>query len=1403
MKDACTLAFKRVKNAVAADRQRAVDLRKEIAITKEGEVLDHTIEVTSSILQGLNEEDFTKLDEDSRSELINSLTGSLLRQELTDVFDGAIAYNANSTTPRKPLVLKTAKLVDDKLTIQVAPKGGNKTWTYTFERGSNVSNPTARNSLYIPGFIGTFEAVADTVKDTKLGLTRQEEAIKARSFFDSMRKLFNSDQDIKSLLGAAANTEDKFNYKRASLKQNYVHGSVRDMKNMLADLHALDNNSITNEVFKQYNDILDSMHPRFFREMNLYINENANHTAGWVDLDKNHILLNISTKMKDGMSNEEIYMHEVIHTMTAWALQQSGFKVSGLRNRLFYLRRIAIQNIKWQDLARVTPELSPKAAKERYDYIFSGNTSEEEFLAYALSNPGLMKLLADIKIKEKTSTGLLNTLKEFFADVMNAVLGNYDFKQRNSDLYTEMHALAFKFAEINNAADNSITKGNVFHLLDNLVTQIEGRFEEFVTKWSDVILNKEGEVIPLGEDLNTAQKMLMMFKFFANGIYNKQYRHAVGHFFTNTGLSALQPDSSLREVFRSIMPNLNDTFETETLHLQTTSIDAYRNTQVVITLENILNKFKIKPTEQAEEALTAIFLESNGSSLFNQTKNNGAGYSADQLQKLLVNEDYRKRTIGRLEARLKKANKKRASWLIGQAKGLGRLMATGKGHEAQLTNSKSIVLGHSTRERHKFDADLFHLVEELAALQAIDFQSKTVRAEAALMLKKEPEAVKNIVSLYEAFKENSQANLFQDDVAHMTEGYIKELFDNTIEMRHEPLSEKEEMAKKGFTLVSKVAADTLIGGRELGIYVSKSYSQAERLRGAVSLGSPQSRGLSLKEIRYKQFGNSKKHAQIYFESDKAKLNVKTRELNDRLANGEAFDDLPIGSVPILDASGFVVNYRNMMEKDLKAKFLKQDRRVAKVLAETMATVADKVARKQQNDKILGVIKKTMSQVVDDPGSKDNLMEMQDIRADHHNPAVRQLYFMLPKSYREVAEARADKSIWVPKILMNQYFGYKHHRLGDTAFINKLPSTVRHIMNMIESYWQDLVKIAKGNVLLKMPWFLWVNILSNVMYARNTGMKLVEIIAAYRDSFRDVKAFMKLHKESEQKKIELAALTQHYHLTKFTAEELVEYKDSVKQLRDEIKRLERQLEKNEIKELYDLGMYQSVIENVETYKLGDTNQISNGMDKLLKKVPAVIKTPLQILYLSKETLWYKINQEVLQVSDLIARDVMNRKLRIIERGQADGKRDLPVEYRREVGKTAVREQLKANEREQFLKWAERNRHHNVLNSFVNYNLPNGKGEEYLNRIGVLMFTKFLKRIQPVIGDTLVKHPIRTMANVAVGNFMFDLEIIQDSALITRAMDDNDFGFLGVLPVYNPMDVALDVFIPALVKLVPEY
>jgi hypothetical protein len=326
----------------------------------------------------------------------------------------------------------------------------------------------------------------------------------------------------------------------------------------------------------------------------------------------------------------------------------------------------------------------------------------------------------------------------------------------------------------------------------------------------------------------------------------------------------------------------------------------------------------------------------------------------------------------------------------------------------------------------------------------------------------------------------------------------------------------------------------------------------------------------------------------------------------------------------------------------------------------------------------------------------------------------------------------------------------------------------------------------------------------VIYAVNTGISPIELVGAYRDSIRDVKSFMKAHKEVEELKIESKALSQNFFTEKFGEEELKDHKEAAAELRRRIKRLELEMEKNEVKELFDIGMYQAVVEDIDMYKLGGTNRVTDGMDMLTNKLPTIIRTPLQILYLSKETAWYRANQEILQLSDLVARDVMNRKQKLMEQRQADGKADLPLEYRKLVGRVDQRRRvLGKEEREKFLKIAKRSRHINLLDSFVNYNLPNGKGEEYLNRIGVLMFTKYLKRIQQVIANTSMQYPIRTLLTVTAAAFLFDPDKIQDQNLIVKGLDDNEMGLLGILPVYSPLDVVMNVVNPPLINLVTGY
>ncbi len=1398
-----------VKEVLTDSLKRAEKLNETMDKTSEGEYLPNTIEVNKKALSLLDNRDFDELFSLADSDLDSSEAMTLLTKSVGGVISATVGANPENADNLEQYVLKSAKHVNNKkhgdmLEVTVADIKGEQA-SYMFKRGSAYSIPNASgNVMLAPGI----DVPVDVAISNLTGISSVEIAESAKatsSAFKAAQAILDTAKSTEELLkNSASLDEDAFNYDRASQVKNYKHGSVTDMQNMLADLHAIGGRPITDEQYDYYNDLLGGMHEHFFHDMNLFIDNDKDDAQGWVALDKKHILLNTTTNTDVGMSNAEVFMHETIHTMTTWALGSDSPKAKDLQRRLNYLRDKAFKRITWKDLMRTDDTLSEKGARERHDYIFKSKNADDEFLAFAMTNPGMMELLGNIHLKDERKGGMFNVIKNFFADLINAVMGNYKFSNRNSTMTAEIRALVAALAEINNKVETELSVGaSALAQASDIVARAEGSFEEGMSEIASKLFDTKGKVAKLPEDPNFVQKVMIYSKFFAKSIYNSNYRHEAGRYFSNLHVNA---KGSIREIARSILPGVHDhlTSEAEALGLQSSNVDLARNNRVAYAGDSIIKGFNKTLTKDEEQALTLVVMESNAQTLFTTDKNNGKGYSTAQISKLVSDYGVRAKVIDTLKRRIRKSNSARANWLIGQAEGLGIYMAKGTGHVAQNSNSSNIVRGYLTSERHKEDRNLLSLVEELASLTALNHQKPSDQALVGDLLKSEEKGVRNVVNLYKAFVEDSKSTLFKGDASHIIEGYARELFDDKIETTYAVVSKKAEMESLGFKMVSEFESDKNSGAEAIGYFVSDTYIRPEKLSGAIGLGNPNSRGMTLKEARFAQFSDSKKHAQVWFEADKLKYDAEAAAINDQLNDGVALKDIEEGPVPVLDATGAAVDYRNMMPKSNKAKYLNQNRDIIEVLSKTIGSVVDKNAREELNEKVTELIERQIREVYDNPSSKDNQLEYVMVGPNNVDPEIRKLFFQLPTSLQKVANSRADKSLPIPAMLMNVYFGYSQLRATDLPGLKHLPNVAKRIINMIEQVWMDLVKVAKGNVLLKMPGVLVVNIISNMLFAISTGTNPLELVGQYTRSVKDVHKFMQTHKKSEAAKVELASLTQRYNTTKFgSKKDVTAYNDKVMRLRDTIARYDKEMEKSDVKELFDLGMYQAVIEDVNMYKLGETNTVVEKIDGVVGKLPEVVKTPLQWAYLSKETSWYQTNQYILQMSDLVARDVMNRKQKILEKKEADGTRDLPYEYRKLKGmlKGEKRVKLSGAERTEFLNWAENVRHTNLLRYFINYNLPNGKGEEYLNRIGVLMFTKYVKRIQRVISDVSLKHPITGTATLLTAGFGMDLEMIQDSSFMVKAGDD--YGLFGLTNIHNPVDVLMTVVNPPLVNLYDTY
>jgi hypothetical protein len=176
-----------------------------------------------------------------------------------------------------------------------------------------------------------------------------------------------------------------------------------------------------------------------------------------------------------------------------------------------------------------------------------------------------------------------------------------------------------------------------------------------------------------------------------------------------------------------------------------------------------------------------------------------------------------------------------------------------------------------------------------------------------------------------------------------------------------------------------------------------------------------------------------------------------------------------------------------------------------------------------------------------------------------------------------------------------------------------------------------------------------------------------------------------------------------------------------------------------------------------------------------------------------------------MSDLVARDVENRKFKKTQELQATGKKPLPrwyikhLETSKDDMAVTVRVKYKAEdrnramsgeERKYFRELAAKYRHNYILNAFVYYNKPSGAMEEYLNQMGFIMFTKYAKRIQRVIANTATEYPIRSLMTVMVDGFLIDVDTIQGQSLFTRS-------WYNMTPQW-PWERVLDVFTPPIVQ-----
>jgi hypothetical protein len=1307
-------------------------------------------------------------------------------EELGEVL--AIDRTSSNGTKRVKAEVLNVKVIDD-VTI-LAAKVDNEVEVISFNRYGE-STEVGGIKYEIPGLKAAVESIKNKGRRVKLSSEAKE--------------LLQGNIDLGS--SSQKGLVDLRDYVK---QEDYEHGNVEHMVGMLHKLNGISRNPSTQEFIQHAEGLLKGLHNHFLRGMNLYLRENADTSSGVVSLANNAIAIKVGKdKPKSTYATDaEVYLEEVLHTATAFAFRNNSNESNKLIRELRYLVTTAQAKTSWKDLLRVqestATEEDIKNAKELYKYVFSSENADEEFLAKGLSNPAVYKHFQSINVlgSEGKATTMYQKIMDFFYKLMDVVLGRYNFADSSKSAADKLTELAIGLSEVNWRAQSKVEDigvlGTINDSINDLDNAIAGKLKEFY----DNVLSNDDPIERLPPDASVVEKTLFMAKFIGKAVTNKEYRKAMALVADGLGL---KQEGTVQEFLATQFEESESKQAANWLKLANDMIDNQRNL-VISSTENHIKKAFTRPLSEAEEvAITRALIDTNLGHLA-YYRDNDKGVTNARLRewltddKVLLNHIYevRQRVLDSLSK-----TPERANWVANQAHGLGYYMATGLTNEQQNLSGLNIVRGIGTNQRFEIDDTLLANVKELATLNAVRYTNQEYRNTLAELLKTEYEGVKRVANIYEAFKNDSSNKLFSKDPIHMIDGYSKELFDDTVVQAVVPISRKQEMEDAGYRYVGKLPKHaSIVDGDALGVFISEGYTKVERLRGAVNLGGLSAKGSSLKEQKYNE---NPVLAGALFERDLIRLQRASNKIAIEMTKS-SYDPAKhvTGVSPVYDNMGEVTDFRYVASKRNKEEWLGQNLKVSEVLARSMGSVVDKTHKEVQNKRVLEFLKKTMEEQWEGGElGKDTITKFTLIGPRVADRKMRETYQMLPSNIREWVSNRPDQTLAVPSELLNILFGYPHMSLANIEVLKQLPKLISSVVKIAENFWFDFIKILKSTILIRIPQILITNIISNAIYVMNTGtLSIPELVRMHSESYRDVKEYMNNHKEAVRLSVMIKELQAQYN----RAGNKPAITAKISSLKAALEIKERHMKSSKIHELVEAGMFQTVVEDVETSSLNTNNKITSFLDEVTGKLPGVIREPARILYLSDSTAYAKISKEFLQLSDLMARDMVNRRQKVLEMQQADGKKPLPREFLswyEETYHTELNPQqrLVGEVREVFLKKAKESRHYNLLKSFINYNQPNGRFEEWLNRAGLFMFTKYVKNIQRIITQTSVNHPVKTILSLLTFQFLFNQDIIHDQAFMIKGFgQDGEFGLTNIFPFYNPLDSILTVVNPPLIQLV---
>lgn len=1058
----------------------------------------------------------------------------------------------------------------------------------------------------------------------------------------------------------------------------------------------------TKEESQYLSDILAVMEPSI-QAMNLAIFGADGEARGEVVDSGIELVINTGAKASGiEMSAQEVLVHELMHTFL-----QGGDKKSRAYREIKKMYLQARKDLKVRDFLGGIENPTKQDlidARARYNHTvnnsFEGGRKyvtylgeeknwmnadpAEEFAVMALTNPRLRKALEqkELRLNEEAGT-MFGKLKALFAWLFDKFSKDLTLEGMSSD------------KRIIRLAEHMHGSLNQKRSLIYRMTSIQDTPLDAASAWiKDVIGSYSSQVnqaYAVLKDTETVKDVESRLAAYRDAALN----------------SAIAKDSLVQGVYNEFTNGRRSLADLTRLISKSSHIIERKSQFLIETITKDLKGLMENITEE-QSADVYRMLETDVQSLLGQ-------YSNQEIIELMTDSHKRKVRMSKLIRDLQKAAPTASRYMATHAKDLGYHMVTGERLilDGKYINAYQIanMWGYTGRKGNIAVKRAEAIVDELATLNALEFAD--IDASMHTLFGSNLGAMETILNYQRQTKDAAMETTFKGNEFNYRKGYVKEEFDNRVDIVVAPKSDRVRLEKLGYTMGEAVTGDPLTRGLGQHFFVKENGEMTKYLTGALSTASPKSRGTDLFQVSNSDSELTRLRLGIEAEAlAKGKEAESQRVFNgsNTLLKGEFRSHV---AQPIFDSNGSVTGYRYIASHNTKDKIHGRKKDFARAIGTTFAGVSRRVETSNINRELVDYFHQTFT---------NDYHKNPDLFVDVANdPKYKDQYNLMPLEAKKYArELFGSKSLYVPRTQVDIAFGYRKFSVSQLQYdkhpqATALREVLRHANNLAalmfnnrvgitaETYWQAFVATAKDTLVIKSGFVTGANIASNLVLLWMSGVNPVQSSKDHAEAYTATWKYL----QDQEKHFAVSLKLDRPNLTQKERHSL----------RGEQAFLHQEMMDSPVRDLMEAGMYSAIVDDVEVgeHVMESKDWIDKKLEPLANRTPESVKAVAKTFMLTHDTKAYKVMRDMAQISDFAARYSLHKH-----------NLDKGMKFEESI--------------------------EDIRTTFVDYDTPSHKSLQYANDMGLMGFTKYFFRIQQVILKRFAENPARMLGFAMTNNLL---------------------------------------------------